>query len=343
MSPNRPSHEKSPTADLAAWVERFRGRRVLVHADLVADELLVTQTSRVSREAPVLILEYRSHRIVPGGGANAAANIAALGGVPVVVGEVGDDDAGRALIAELRRLGAETDVVAVRADGATPRKTRVLAGDVNVALQQVVRIDSIRPFPRDERSRRAVAEIVARALPGVDGVLVSDYGLGFVDPETVGEWILRSPERPRLRIALDSRHRLFAYPGVDVAAPSEPEVEAALGRPLASDESILRAGTDARERLSARALVLTRGSLGLVLFEDGAQPLAVPAFGHGSVADVTGAGDTVVATLSLALAAGASHAVAARLANTAAGIVVTKMGTATVAPDELTEALERGG
>lgn len=332
---------RAATGELRDLVGALAGRRILVLADLVADEFITTGAARVSREAPVLILHHEGSRIVPGGGANAAANIAALGGVPVVVGEVGDDDAGRAVVASLRASGADVGGILVREGAVTPRKTRILAGDRHVARQQVLRLDRIEPFVHDESFQRTVKSLVVRALGQVDGVLVSDYGLGFVEPEWVEALVLSSPARRRLKVSLDSRYRLLEHAGVDVATPSEPEVEAALGREIGrSAASLEKAGREVLTLLRAEALVLTRGSQGLLVFEQGEPTQAVAAFGTGSVADVTGAGDTVIATLSLALAAGASHAQAARLANAAAGIKVTKMGTATVSAAELRAALE---
>ena len=322
-------------------VQAFAGKRVLVYADLVIDEFVITGEPRISREAPVLILKFMQRRFVPGGGANAAANVAALGGVPVVVGEVGDDPAGERLVELLQETGADTSGILVRPGGRTPRKTRFLAGDKNVALQQVLRVDRIEPFVHDEAFLDRVKEQVARLLPDVSGVLVSDYGLGFVQPGTVDRLLVRSQHRRDARIALDSRYRLFDYQGVDVATPSEPELEAALGRTFTGPAALENAGREARSRLGSRAIVLTRGSQGMVLYEDGESTESVPAFGTGTVADVTGAGDTVIAAMSLALAADATFGQAARIANAAAGIAVTKMGTATVAAAELVDALQR--
>jgi rfaE bifunctional protein kinase chain/domain len=326
--------------ELAALLPRLRGRRVLVHADLVADEFVLTGAARVSREAPVLILQHVESRIVPGGGANAAANIASLGGVPIVVGEVGDDEAGRALTDALRDAGADTSGILVRPGHLTPRKSRILAGDVNVARQQVVRIDRIEPFVHDESFLRSVKAHVVRAMDRAHGVLVSDYGLGFVDPESVEALILHAPARRGLKVALDSRHRLFEYPGIDVATPSQPEVETALAAvPSVAAQGLEACGREALTRTRGEALVLTRGSLGLWVLQDGEPTISIPAFGPGTVADVTGAGDTVIAALTLALAAGATYLEAAALANAAAGVAVSKAGTAVVGAAELEHVL----
>ena len=329
-----PREPAARDAELAGLVPRLAGRRVLVVADLIVDEFVITGEPRVSREAPVLILRYRDRRLVAGGGANAAATVAALGGVPVVIGSVGDDDAGAQLVEMLASAGADVAGIETRRGARTPLKTRFLAGDRHVALQQVVRVDRIEPFEHDASTRHALRERIASAARGAHAILVSDYGLGFAEPGLVARHGIDGPP-----IAVDSRYRLFAHSGADCATPSEPELEAALGTRLDSDEALEAGGREALARLAARALVLTRGSEGMLVFERDRPTRAIPAFGTGTVADVTGAGDTVIAAMSLALAAGADWTTAARLANAAAGIAVTKMGTATVSPDELLAAL----
>jgi rfaE bifunctional protein kinase chain/domain len=347
MTGNAPPRDATPApparevnAELIALVSRLAGRKVLVIADLIVDEFVTTSEPRVSREAPVLILKYRDRRFIAGGGANAAANVAALGGIPLVLGEVGDDDAGARLVEGLAASGADVSGIRARAGARTPRKTRFLAGDKHVALQQVVRIDRIEPFEHGpafvEDTCRLARSLVAQA----DAILVSDYGLGFAEPALVRA-VLATGRRPDARVAVDSRHRLFEHVGADVATPSEPEVEAVLGRPLKDAGAVEDGGRQALARLGAQALILTRGSQGMLVIEAGHPTRELAAFGSGTVADVTGAGDTVIATLSLALAAGASWLLAARLANAAAGIAVSKMGTATVSPAELLDALDR--
>jgi rfaE bifunctional protein kinase chain/domain len=328
-------------SELVRLIQRFAGLRILTWADLVVDEFVITGDPRVSREAPVLILKYKHRRLVPGGGANAAANLAALGGIPLVLGEVGDDPAGERLVSLLRESGCDTTGIFVREGRRTPRKTRFLAGDKHVALQQVLRVDRVEAFEHDDAFAARVRETAKRLAADAAGVLISDYGLGFVEPEHVSPVLAALPSRDRLKVVLDSRHRMFDFEGVDVATPSEPELEAALRRPLGESETIERAGRESLQRLKSRALILTRGSQGMMVFEQGEGTESVPAFGQGTVADVTGAGDTVIAALSLALAAGGTVAQAARIANAAAGIAVTKMGTATVTAPELVEALQR--
>ena len=326
-------------AGLASLVPRLKGRRVLVLADLVVDEFVIAGEPRVSREAPVLILKYKDRRFLPGGGANAVANVSALGGLPVVLGQVGDDEAGRLLLRELESRGADVSGVLKRKGMRTPRKTRFLAGDKNVALQQVVRIDRIETPPPDARLEKLAARRAATLAGRCEAVLVSDYGLGFVTPELVAHARRAAGGAP---IALDSRYRLLEHAGITVATPSEVEIEGALGTTFVDRDAVERAGRETLEALGAKALVLTRGSQGMMVFEPARPTLEIHASGAGTVADVTGAGDTVIATLTLALAAGIRVTDAARLANAAAGVKVTKMGTATVSPDELSAALRQG-
>jgi rfaE bifunctional protein kinase chain/domain len=332
---------KARPAGLKGLVAALAGRRVLMLADLVVDEFVITGEPRVSREAPVLILQYRDRRFLPGGGANAVANVAALGGRPVVLGQVGDDATGKQLLRELEALGADVSPILVRKGMRTPRKTRFLAGDKNVALQQVVRIDRIEAPKEDARLDKLAARRAESLAASCDAILASDYGLGFVTPALVAA-ARRGAAASETPLALDSRYRLLEHAGVSVATPSEVEIEGALGRTLRSREDLERAGREVLEALGARALVLTRGSQGMLVFEPARPTLEIPASGTGTVADVTGAGDTVIAALTLALAAGAKVTDAARLANAAAGVTVTKMGTATVSPDELRAALAAG-
>lgn len=352
MSPQDPTRDhgadqvsrdaiRETNSSLVAVVKAMAGRRIVVLADLIVDEFVITGEPRVSREAPVLILKYRERRFVSGGGANAAASVAALGGIPLVIGEVGDDAAGAFLVSELAAAGADVSGITLRAGARTPRKTRFLAGDKHVALQQVVRVDRIEPFEHGASFSDDVAARVGPLLSRADGVLASDYGLGFVEPVLVRAAANARTSRASLHVAVDSRYRLFEHVGADVATPSEPELEAALGRSLSTGESLESGGREALRRLGSKALVLTRGSSGMMVFQDDGPTTSIPPFGTGTVADVTGAGDTVIATLSLAISTGADWVTAARVANAAAGIAVTKMGTATVSSAELLEALQR--
>jgi rfaE bifunctional protein kinase chain/domain len=312
---------------------------VLVLADLVADEFLYGRVQRVSREAPVLILEYDTTDVRLGGGANAVHNIRTLGGAPLPVGVLGRDDHGRRLRRLMSAKGIPASMVFTAPAYATPVKTRILGGGVHAIKQQIVRIDKTTHLAEASVARRAVLRALRDFRGRVDGVLVSDYGFGLVGPDVV-EAALSLARRRRVPITVDSRHALLRFRGMTAVTPNEPEVEEALGITIGHDTGRLeRAGRALLRRLGAGAVLITRGSDGMALFEPGRAPLHIPIYGSDEVADVTGAGDTVIAAFTLALAAGAMPAEASRLANYAGGIVVTKRGTATVSAAELRSAI----
>jgi rfaE bifunctional protein kinase chain/domain len=328
--------------DLLRLVARLRGRRILVLADLVADEFVYGRVERVSREAPVLILRHDASDLRLGGGANAAHNIRTLGGVALPVGALGRDAHGTRLRSLLRDAGVSVARVFTDPGYQTPVKTRILAGGVHSTKQQIVRIDRVAPLVGGVALRRRVMGALKNA-PRVDGVLVSDYGLGLLSRPIV-EAALALARRRRIPVTVDSRYGLLAFRGMTAVTPNEPEVEAALGISIGHDRSRLEAaGRKVLRKLGAQAVLVTRGSDGMALFEPGQKTLHIPIYGSDQVADVTGAGDTVIATFTLALAAGATPAEAGRLANYAGGIVVMKRGTATVDAAELAEAVRGHG
>jgi len=330
-------------ARLEAIARGFRGRRVLVLADLVADEFVYGRVERVSREAPVLILRHDTTDVRLGGGANAVHNIRTLGAQPLPFGLLGADAHGKRLRALLRERGISAGGV-LRADGyATPVKARILAGRAHSTKQQVVRLDRYQPLAARSGARRAL-ERRLRAFRGtVDGVLVSDYGCGLLDAALVRAALAFARERG-IPVTVDSRFGLLRFRGMTAVTPNEPEVEEALGVTIGHDRRKLEsAGRELLQRLACKAVLVTRGSDGMALFERGRPPLHIPVHGSDQVADVTGAGDTVIATFTLALASGASPEEAARLANYAGGIVVMKHATATVSADELVAAVRGSG
>jgi rfaE bifunctional protein kinase chain/domain len=317
---------------------KFSGARVVVIGDLIADEYVYGRVARVSREAPVLILEYDSTEMVPGGAGNAASNVAALGGKVRLVSLVGRDEAGRrvqqALPARVDRRGL------VRPSGfRTPIKTRILAGGIHSAKQQVVRIDRLSVRSVADTERAAIARAAIVAVGDADAVLISDYGSGLVTP-ALAKAVADSVKRRGVPVLVDSRYALTRYRGLTACAPNESEVEQALGVRIDDHLPVLeRAGRRILQRTRMQAVIVTRGSRGMAVFEPGRKTVHIPIFGSDQIADVTGAGDTVMATLTLALAAGASMEDAARLANVAGGLVVMKRGTATVRAAELVRAL----
>jgi rfaE bifunctional protein kinase chain/domain len=327
---------------LLALVDGFSSRRVLVVGDLIADEFIYGQVSRVSREAPVLILKYDTTEIVAGGAGNAANSVAALGGRAGLVGLAGADPEGRRLLASLHP-GVDRRHV-VRTPGyRTPVKTRILAGGVHAARQQVVRIDRATDWPLDEAISRTLARKIGPALDACDAVLLSDYGSGLVTPalaDTIRRAVVRRTRRRPVPVLVDSRYRLADFRRLTACTPNESEVEQVLGFRMDEDPDALeRAGRLLLGRTRMQAVLVTRGSRGMALFQPRQATIHVPIFGSDEVTDVTGAGDTVIATFGLALAAGASFYEAVRLANYAGGIVVMKRGTATVSAKELADAI----
>ena len=367
---------------LLSLVDAVAGRRVAVIGDLIADEFIYGEIARVSREAPVLILNYDSTEIVPGGAGNAAGNVASLGGAARLAGLAGRDETGRRLLATLKKRRIDVAPVARPAGYRTPTKTRILAGGIHSAKQQVVRIDRAAANTADEAAKAAFRSRVLHAVRGCDALLVSDYGTGLVTPKLIAEaaQIFRlkaeatarrrrrdpgnsRPDAGRSRsdsgrsrsnfgsfrlqaegpILIDSRYDLLKYRGMTACTPNESEVEQALGIRIGDNARTLeRAGRELLRRTRSEAVLITRGSRGMALFQAAQPTVHIPIFGSDQIADVTGAGDTVIATMTLALSAGASFEDAARLANRAGGLVVMKRGTATVSASELRYAISGG-
>ncbi len=327
-----------PPADLGRLldlVDAFPRQTVVALGDLVADEFVYGEISRVSREAPVLILRHRNTQLVPGGGANAANNLADLGARVLPVGAVGADAAGAALLDYFRKKQVDVRGV-VRVKGwTTPTKTRYLAGWTHTTCQQVLRVDREPRAPLPVTARRAIQKKAAALSRRCDAVLLSDYGCGAVSPGALRG--LRSRVR-----TLDSRYDLLQYrgAGITVATPNEPEIEALYHTRIGNDlQKLETLGARTVRAMKLAALIVTRGKDGMAVFERGKKPQHIPIFGSDEAADVTGAGDTVVAAVTLALAAGATPLEAAHLANYAGGIVVMKRGTATVTRHELAAAI----
>lgn len=326
------------SSSLKKIIKDMKGRRVAVIGDMMVDEYIYGETNRISREAPVLILRYRERRAGYGGAANAVANIHALGGIPVPVGVVGDDENGRSLIEMFQNDGIETAYVDVVPNGMTTSKTRIMAGGMHTVQQQITRIDREDALIPDPDVM--IKNIKALLDSKVDGILVSDYGSGVLSPKVVS-YINRLNGKGRPIIAIDSRYNLTSFKNADLLAPNEEE--AGIGRGKGADDlpSIERACERLRDRVNGRALMVTRGSEGLSLFVKGVKPLHVPVFGSKSAVDTTGAGDTVVSSALLALCAGGSYEHAAHISNRAGGLVVMKKGAATVSPSELMATMDK--
>lgn len=342
----RAQEAASTTAELATLaeiVERFSSKKIVLFGDFVADEFQYGEISRVSREAPVLILKHRETYLVPGGGANAANNLAALGAYVRAITVVGDDTAGEALVEYFRAHGMETSGI-VRAKGwVTPTKARFLAGWAHTTAQQVLRVDrEPNSAPPDADLKRAHTKL-AGALKNADALAISDYGFGIAEPRSLAT-ILKRAKKPA-HVTLDTRYQLNAYArvGITSATPNEAELESLHHTTIARNTAELkRCGEATLAQMKLDSLLVTRGRDGMALFERrSARVTQIPIHGNEQAVDVTGAGDTVLATYTLALTCGASFLEAAHLANIAGGLVVMKRGTATVSRKELLDAIRR--
>lgn len=326
-------------SDLAQLLARFPRARVAVVGDLVADEFIYGETDRISREAPVLIVRYENAELKPGCGANAIMNLCALGARVQAVGLLGDDEIGRRLRALLTDAGADDSAIFSVA-GPTSSKTRVLAGGKNTRRQQMLRIDRDGPSAPGAALAQKLVKALAQAAGKCDAVMVSDYGLGLLSPPVVEA--VRSLAAQGKTVCVDARYGLAKYRGVTVAKPNEVELEQAVGRPIGDDPAALEdAGRELLRSLRARALLVTRGRSGMALLRPDAPTALIPVHGSADAVDVTGAGDTVMAANTLALAAGADPVQAMRIANVAGAVKVQKPGTVPVAADELRAELKR--
>jgi rfaE bifunctional protein kinase chain/domain len=322
-------------------VEAFPNLTVTVLGDLVADEFVFGEISRVSREAPVLILKHRERTVVPGGAANAANNLADLGVNVLPVGIVGDDEPGRMLLKYFRHKRIAVSGVLKDKSYTTVTKTRILAGMTHTSRQQVVRIDREPQGAPNAHLTRELYLAARNYAHASDALLVSDYGYGAATPAIVAT-LQEKGKLGTVPIVVDSRYRLMQYSGVTAATPNEPEVEEALGARIGHDwNKVIAAGEQVMARMKLESLLITRGRDGMAAFDHNHKPVDIPIFGSDQVADVTGAGDTVIAAFTAALAAGATTEEAAQLANYAGGIVVMKRGTATVSREELLHAIEQ--
>src|SRR5271157_3184656 len=327
---------------LADYVEQFSSKTVVLFGDFVADEYQFGEISRVSREAPVLILRHRETHFAPGGGANAANNLAALGTRVFPISAVGDDPAGEALLAYFRSKRVDVSGILRVKGWTTPTKTRFLAGWAHTVGQQVLRVDYEPGKPLGEAPRKKLAQLLAAKLRGADALAVSDYGFGVATPEEVRGATSRA--KRELPVTLDSRYQLNRYKnaGITAATPNEAEMEALHHTAIGSNlKELERCGESTREGLKLKSLLVTRGRDGMALFQPGEKPLHIAVHGSNQAVDVTGAGDTVLAAYTLGLAGGASALEAAHIANIAGSLVVMKRGTATVSREELLEAIRR--
>lgn len=327
---------------LLSIVKRFPGRRILVVGDAIADQFVYGAISRVSREAPVFILRHEQTETVPGGAANCAVNLASLGAEVSLIGVAGADTAGRALMEKLELAGVDCRGVVVAQEMQTTTKVRILAGQQHSTRQQVIRIDYDGSPLKGHELLTQLRERARELAWESEAIVISDYNYGVADVE-MAQTLRDAAVEKHIPVLVDSRFELSRFRGFTSATPNEDEVEQLLGGDFSAFANLESAGEHLRDDLGYRALLITRGGHGMILLEDGVAPLHIAAVGASEPVDVTGAGDTVMATYSLALAADASFSDAAHLANHAGGIVVMKRGTAAVTPAELERSIVPGG
>jgi len=332
--------------DFARVIKLFKKRRVVVIGDILIDRYVFGNTSRISREAPVLILNFVNEKIMPGGGGNAVNNLNALGAEVVPVSYIGDDTNGEKLLDYFNSKGITTEYILKLKSQDTTSKTRILAGGHHTTKQQVIRIDKERIFSPSQQEARMLYTMLSKACEKADAVLVSDYSMGVVDDNVIN---IVCDIAKRVPVCVDSRFNLKRFKNVTIATPNEEEFFALCGAKNFEDEIVFQQGKDLLKELNLKALLVTRGSSGMVLFRYGKNNKRkilinkIPIFGTDEIADVTGAGDTVASVITLCLANGIEFLPAAEIANIAGGIVVMKRGTATVSFAELKQVILSNG
>ena len=322
---------------LRSLIGSFSGKRVLVIGDMVADEYLIGRPARISREAPVLILELSEERTVPGGATNVAVNTRTLGAEVFLAGVVGDDLPGRRLRRAISDLGMHQDGLVTDLQRPTSTKTRVMAGSPQIVQQHIVRIDRVDTSEVGEPSKGQILDYVQQVLSTVDAVVLSDYENGVISPDIIKICIPLARQLHKI-VVVDSHGSLSRFQGVTALTPNQPEAELSLGITINTLAELNDAGQRLLDVCHARGVLITRGSEGMSLFEEGKPPLHLPVHrldNASEIVDTNGAGDTVAATFTLALTAGASMAGAAYIANAAAALVVRRLGCASNTPQEL--------
>jgi rfaE bifunctional protein kinase chain/domain len=322
---------------LRALIQSFAGKRVLVIGDMVADEYLFGNPTRISREAPVLILELSEERTVPGGASNVAVNACSLGSQVFLAGVIGDDLPGYKFRQAINSWQMNQDGLIADKTRPTSTKTRILAGSSQLVQQHIVRLDRVDNSDIGEPGKSQIIEYIQQTLPQIDAVVLSDYENGMISPEIIASCIPTARALNKV-VVVDAHGSLFRFQGVTALTPNQPEAELTLGRAIKNQADLNEAGQLLLEGSSAQGVLITRGSEGMSLFEAGKSPLHMPlhpwSFAS-EIVDTNGAGDTVAATFTLALTAGASMPEAAYLANAAAALVVRRMGCASNTPEEL--------
>ncbi len=322
-----------PTADLVGFIDKFSKAKVLVVGDVMVDEFIWGKVERISPEAPVPVLEVQRETRVLGGAANVVNNIRALGGRVYVTGVSGNDDMAKILMDDLKRIGVDTKGIVRDRERPTTIKTRVIAHH-----QQVVRFDRENKAPIPESVTDAILKYTRSLAGEIDAIVVADYGKGVIKAGLVGE-LVKISEKNDLILSVDPKVENFHfYKNVTVVTPNHFEAESSVGEKIVDEYSLLKTGQLILERLSCKNVLITRGEDGMTLFEEGGDVVNIPTVAR-EVFDVTGAGDTVISALTLAVASGATMRDAAFISNYAAGVVVGEVGTAVVTGSKLKDVI----
>ena len=319
-------------------LKKFNKINILIIGDMVADVYLKGNISRVSREAPVLVLEHAGEKVVPGGAANVVHNVATLGGQAFAVGLIGNDKAGGGLRDILNDKNVETTGLIVEENRPTITKTRIIAGGSATVSQQIVRIDQEMKSPILNQTEESFINILKQVIDKIDAVVLSDYGSGMLS-DKIRSFIIESCQEKNIKTIVDSRYDILKFEGVSFVKQNEAEAAKAVGFELTSEDAVVTAGKILLEKLQAEGIIISRGEQGMSLIQDNGEIHHIPVVDKSEVFDVSGAGDTAVAAFILAIASGAKPVEATKIANFAAGIAVRKLGTATVSNEELKEVL----
>ena len=319
-------------------INKLKNINILIIGDMVADVYLKGNISRVSREAPVLVLEHAGEKVVPGGAANVVHNVATLGGQAFAVGLIGNDKAGSGLRDILNDKNVETTGLIIEENRPTSTKTRIIAGGSATVSQQIVRIDQEMKSPILNQTEESFINILKQVIDKIDAVVLSDYGSGMLS-DKIRSFIIESCQEKNIKTIVDSRYDILKFNGVSFVKQNEAEAAKAVGFELTSEDAVVTAGKILLEKLQAEGIIISRGEQGMSLIQDNGEIHHIPVVDKSEVFDVSGAGDTAVAAFILAIASGAKPVEATKIANFAAGIAVRKLGTATVSNEELNEVL----
>jgi rfaE bifunctional protein kinase chain/domain len=327
------------TERLLEILQSFQQKHILVIGDIVADEYLFGKPARIAREAPVLLLEIFQEDFIPGGASNVAVNARTLGGEVYLAGIVGNDPTGIRLRQEIRERGMHDEGLLTDPSNRTTTKTRVIASSSQMVQQHVVRLDRVNTSDIQYEYKQALITYIEKILPRIDGVIISDYENGVISQDILDACLPQAQELGKI-IVVDSHGSFSRFQGVTALTPNQPEAEREAGLVITNDAELAEVGARLLDHCHAKSVLLTRGSDGMSLFTANEEPVHIPVFrfpSAGEIVDPNGAGDTVAATFTLALCAGATYAEAAYLANVAAARVVRKLGCASNTITDLKE------